>query len=267
MNKSDINNNEWKFCKNMGGFIGDSICFMSTTEDEPIRWRFSILSMIQAVELALKAILHAEHEAFIYEDIYARGEMVSLLKAAERVSKVAHLTFTEKDIDEVKRIENIRTTLIYKDFEFDMKNIKPVFIRIFNFCNHIFSDMLEISLEELIPDETWEEIITMKNEVDSIYKELPKDKLWLLKCPLCGFAAFSDEGEGKCLLCGHHEEVFYCRNCGEPVFMSSDIFVSDGSSSVCQKCLKEGECRSQYLKLQELSTKLPRFVEQLKSKQ
>lgn len=162
---------------------------------------------------------------FIYENIDNPRNIVSLLRALARISKVSDgIGFIEDDIKKVKRAVGFRNKFTHSSCEYNTKQMKAIFADMFGFLQHCYTSFLERRLEDFIEQDLWSEVVTIEKYADSLFQRV-KNKLDNIQekeeCPRCIMIAF-DISNMKCLVCGHKEQVHYCANCGMLIFVLLD---------------------------------------------
>ena len=80
--------------ENAISFAEDALANAIVAEETPKRWKFAILSLIQAIELSLKELLRRQHPYPIYKNVDNPDKTVGIDQATHRFRLIAGITLT-----------------------------------------------------------------------------------------------------------------------------------------------------------------------------
>ena len=212
--------------ENSHSFLSESLEKALKAEGSPHQWKFAILSLVQAIELALKERLRIEHPYLIYSDIDKPNNTVSIEKAANRLQTIVGVTLNDSDIKNIRTASKVRNFIVHHGFELNEKQIKAVFGKLLGFISEFYKNHLNVKIIDIVPVKYWNEAVEIDEYVKELYaraqKQIAKEKIqdkFVMSCPRCWqdtFVWFT--GKDQCYLCGHEEEVTVCQECGLLLF-------------------------------------------------
>jgi hypothetical protein len=119
--------------ENAYDFLNESLRGAMDAETRPHAWKFSILHVVQAIELLLKARLQAEHPVLIYENIDRPRNTVSLDQAVQRITSAARIRLTPREQRAIRRAQKWRDPIVHFEFEMNEYEVKFVFTHFSSF--------------------------------------------------------------------------------------------------------------------------------------
>lgn len=120
-------------------------------------WKFSIVSIIQSVELIFKEVLRRENEIFIYENIDKPKNTVSVSTAIQRLKNIVKVDIDEKDELILKRAIELRNLITHFELELDIIELATIYTVIFEFLHSFHYRFLGKELHDCIHPDYWEE--------------------------------------------------------------------------------------------------------------
>jgi len=154
--------------ENANSFLVESLKKALEAESDPHQWKFAILTLVQAIELALKERLRKEHPFLIFVDIDRPINTVGIEKAASRLQSVAGLTLKDSDLKNIKTATKIRNFIVHHEFELNIDQTKAVYSRLLGFASDFYSEHLEEKMSSILPPNLWQEAV----EIDVYLTEL-----------------------------------------------------------------------------------------------
>lgn len=231
--------------ENAESFVRESLAKAILAESDPLQWKYAILNLVQALELALKEILRREHWTLVFQNVDKPASTVSLEGALNRLKTIARIDFDHADVEAVRSAIDLRNKVVHFEFSFEGEKVKLVFGKLLGFAQHCFGQYLGRALHEVAGD-LWAEAIFLLDYVDEIYKRA-EDRIRsegitiVFTCNQCDSDAFVPRStEGVCYVCGHSEEVSQCAACGYPIYEDSGAWVDDKGLQCCNACLSVG---------------------------
>lgn len=209
-------------------YFGEAVAYAQRDELDDTRWKFAIINVVQAMELAFKEKLRRIHPTFIYSSVDKRTETVSLTEALKRLvdPAIGGLAVTEKDRGKIGKAVGLRNELTHFECEHEHEHMEAKFADIFSFMIFFYREQLDLPTFEFIDYDQHQRIIAtvkartelLKRARTSIEAEGVID-VWI--CPTCDESTFVMADE-ECRFCHHKEEVVECASCGDTTF-DSDV--------------------------------------------
>lgn len=115
--------------ENAYDFLNNSLYFyhIATHDDYPQEnkryWMFSIVDVVQAMELIFKEVLRRENEIFLYENIDNPKHTVSITKAVYRLKNIKNLELMVQDERIINKAIEIRNKIIHFEVELDVNEL------------------------------------------------------------------------------------------------------------------------------------------------
>lgn len=265
---SDTEKLQLSLLGNSHAFTVEAVRKALLAQREPREWQFAIFSIVQAVELSLKAALQAIHPMFIYESVDTQKRTVSLAVALSRLADpaIGGLVLSERDSGRIRRASELRNQVTHADFELNSRYVAASFFVILGFVTEFQRKHLGCNLASVIPSADFEKLMECRSALEELVRraeerlrdeEIDGDLVWT--CPCCGAGAFViQDGLDVCFACSHSEPVRECPQCREFAFCASiesfadcvdygieegrvEIYNSYGFSEfeACPKCLPE----------------------------
>ncbi len=207
--------------QNCFSFVKESLKKAIIAEHKPDEWKYSILFLVQAIELALKEKLRREHPILIYKNIDKANETVSLDYAIKRIQNIANIQFTTDDISAIEKAKEIRNEIVHYEIDRDVISIKVIFSTLLGFLDNFISIHLKDNLKNKFNEGLWKEVITTDEYLKEIrerallrieQEKINKNKI--IECYDCGFETFVvGKSEGICYVCNFKNIIVKCYEC------------------------------------------------------
>lgn len=241
--------------ENANSFLVESLSKAIVADEHYIQWKFAILSLIQAIELAIKERLRREHPVLIFTNIDNQKNTVSLETALQRLPNVSKVDLSERDIKAINTAREWRNLITHHEFKFSVETIKSVYAILFGFCAEFNRKHLDQDLGKILPQELWRCALSvsayfeeLKHRAGIRIKEENDINQWVCPCNQCGASTFVLQPNlaniiayyGLCYVCGHNEELSGCDRC-LGLFYFDDLKMAyierpQGESSWVQVC-------------------------------
>lgn len=226
----------------------------------PFRWKFAILSMVQAIELTLKELLFRQHPWFIYSNIDKAEQntltrhTVTLEVARSRLKNIAKIELTTKESDALKTAENFRNKLVHYEFDEKLPELKIAFSRLLGFLNDFHRDHFEKPIQGEINPKLWlagvliqeygAELLARAQSRLAADSNIPSN--CVMVCRHCSMPALPAFGElQRCFVCNQIESFVQCDRCDAVMVYGDEEKM--GSSSYCRKCTEYLSDEGDYL--------------------
>ncbi|WP_143544245.1 hypothetical protein [Salimicrobium humidisoli] len=144
-------------------FLHNSLHFyhLATSEHYPADykryWRFSLVDLVQSMELLFKEVLRQENEFFIYENIDKPGKTVSVTKALERMKNIIKIDLSKDNETVIKKAIALRNQILHFEIELDVQELSIIYAILFEFLHDFHLNFLNEELHNYIRPDYWEE--------------------------------------------------------------------------------------------------------------
>jgi len=241
--------------QNANSFIEEALSKAILAENKTLQWKFAILSLVQAIELAIKERLRREHQVLIFSDIDNPKNTVNITVAFKRLKNICGITITEKEAEAIHNVKQWRNLIVHSEFAFKAHTAKIAFATLLGFLEEFNRKHLDLNLQEILPEELWDEALS----INDFYKELVKraeirlneeeidiELIW--DCRQCGWHGFVIQDEiNTCYLCGYkYDEIVECVKCGGYVYLDESEGMEVGDMkhhseivSICKGCIED----------------------------
>lgn len=118
-------------------------------------WSFSILHLIQGLELLMKHVLQQEHPILVFEDIDNPKNTVSLALCLKRLKSIANVKIDENEERVIKRAASQRNKIVHHEYEINPDYYRSVFVELFEFVHYFHAKHLDAELHERIDPALW----------------------------------------------------------------------------------------------------------------
>lgn len=229
--------------ENSDNFLKEALSKAIEAESESFEWKFAILHLVQAIELALKERLSRTHSILIFSNIDKPHLTVSLDRAINRLANISNVKFDKEDIRAINTAREWRNHIVHHKFDFNVQTIKPVFGKLFGFLSNFNRKHLEREISKVLPDDLWKEALKINEYSEELLNRAVRqikeeNQKWVCTCIRCWNDTFVDDGKvHHCYLCGFDEPTTVCQECGEGLFISEAHQVYYGKSYT----LKDGK--------------------------
>lgn len=243
--------------ENSISFFQESLREALQAEHDDSRWKFSILFITQAIELALKERLQRRSPELVYENI-KKGNRTIKLKRCFDLLKENGISVP----DETKRMIEImavwRNDVTHFSFDFEVDEIKPVYARLLVYLHGFYENNLDLHQDDFVNEDDIEEIRKIEDYRRSFYDEVIQqielqkiEENRIFSCPKCAydtFIAFVDEDRCRCYYCRYESDGVSCEYCRCIPSLSElkKIYVGnykriDKWDYVCADCVNEDD--------------------------
>jgi hypothetical protein len=244
--------------QNSISFATEALSKAVLADQSPSQWKFAILSLIQAIELAIKERLRREHSVLIFANIDDPKHSVSLEISLKRLIKIGKVNLSERDINAIHTAREWRNLITHYEFEFSIVTIKSVFAILFGFYLEFNRNQLQQHIEMLLPTDLWTQAIKINTYFEELKSRAVKriqeeniDKQRLWSCKVCNADTVVVHETGNvnslyavCYTCGYNEDIVYCAKCMGPFYFSDleliqvNISQDERLEYVCRDCFE-----------------------------
>lgn len=232
--------------ENCYSFIDEALRKVYEAEELFKEWKYSILFLVQAIELALKEQLRREHPCLIYRDVEKQTLTVTIEEAIKRLRKISNIELSKNDDDIFKKAIEIRNDIIHHSFEIDLNEIRINFTILLGFLNDFISRVFNESIKDKITPNLWNQVLKRNdayvleiiNRVEQRIKDENIVNENILPCRVCKKKYFIvEEDLGKCYFCNFQDYMTHCISCAF-VFPSNRMLCVDHENNLflCEKC-------------------------------
>lgn len=214
-------------------YFKEAVSYAQQDEPGTNQWKFAILHVVQAMELAFKERLRRIHPVFIFENVDSVDKTISLRSALKRLRnpQIGNIVITEAEKSKIEKAFDLRSDLTHFEFNHSHEHIELKFSEIFSFMIFFYKVHLGLDTSAFIDEEQHQKIIQLVKTRSELmgrakaYIAEHKDAtVWI--CPSCQEVTFV-VGEGQCCFCHHKEEVIECPSCGAENLGSDLISTTD----------------------------------------
>ena len=147
--------NKISLIKNAYTFINEAILNSRKAKKDVKYLSFSILHLIQGLELILKHILKQEHPILIYENIDKPTNTVSLKQCLARLQNISNIDIDKKEITIIERAANQRNKIVHYEYDQNPFHQYSIFIQLFEFLHYFHKKHLDSELHDFIDEKLW----------------------------------------------------------------------------------------------------------------
>ena len=204
-------------------FIEDALSNAVVAEQAPRRWKFAVLSVVQAIELSLKHLLSEVHPLFVYANIDNPDKTVALDKAVSRLKHVADFKLSKEEAQALKLAKETRHKIVHHEVDEKIEELRLAFAKLLAFLSEFYDSQFDTPLHEEIEEELWRSGLKIqehgqelfKKAVEKIESNINREFEEVITCPTCGWESMlvNEDNEGLCYMCGHQEQLCFCDRC------------------------------------------------------
>ncbi|WP_157016892.1 hypothetical protein [Mesorhizobium xinjiangense] len=214
-------------------YFREAVSYAQRDSDDTNHWKFAILHVVQAMELAFKEHLRRVHPAFIYESVDRPGKTLTLRGALERLKnpQIGNIPIAEAEAAKIVKAFDLRSELTHFEFNHSHDHIELKFAEIFSFMIFFYRSYLGLATADFIDEDQHNKVIRLVRTRAELLERAKAyvggrddGDVWL--CPSCQEATFLT-AEEQCCFCHHKEQVVECPTCGEETLESELIDTSD----------------------------------------
>lgn len=141
--------------ENASLFVNEAIRNARRAKRESTYWSFSILHLVQGLELLMKHVLQLQHPLFIYEDIDNPKNTASLSLCLNRLKSIAKVEIDEKEERAIKRAIVQRNKIVHHEHDLNPDYYRSVFVELFEFIHYFYAKHLPGELHDRIDPKLW----------------------------------------------------------------------------------------------------------------
>ncbi len=142
--------------ENAHDFLNESLRRAEQAKHQPLSWKFAVLNVVQAIELLLKARLHAAHPSLIYENVDRPGRTVSLDQAVGRITGAARIHLSSREHRSIRKAQKWRDAIVHYEFEMSPYEVESVYVQLFEFLMRFHDEHTDFGvLHEKIDPDLW----------------------------------------------------------------------------------------------------------------
>lgn len=235
--KSKGSSKRFTLLENSLSFFNESIsCSRKAALDE-VYWKFTILHLVQAVELAIKEALRRVHPVLVFENVDQPTNSVSITKGLHRLMSddIGRFSITEKEKKEITRAIKMRNELVHYEVSYSSQAIEAKFASVYAFVFFFYRHHLSLELAEIMSTDQYLYFLglekTRKQLLNKAREFLSKDDVGdIWECPECQEDFFIVDQE-RCCFCESEFELAECPNCSSLWFEDELIDISNSFES------------------------------------
>lgn len=214
-------------------YFREAVSYAQRDSDDTNHWKFAILHVVQAMELAFKEYLRRIHPVFIYESVDKPDKTLSLRSALNRLRnpQIGNISITDSEKAKIEKAFDLRSDLTHFEFNHSHDHIELKFAEIFSFMIFFYRSHLSLETSTFIDEEQHNKIIRLVKaraelmERAKAYIGSREDgTVWI--CPSCQEDTFL-KAEEQCCFCHHKEHVVECPTCGTENLESDLVDISE----------------------------------------
>lgn len=239
--------------ENSRTFLEEAISKAVLAEGSPIAWKFAVLALVQALELAVKERLRREHPILVFASVDNPKKTVSFGLGVARLQKIAGIDLEPRDLSALDRAKDWRDAIVHSDIDVRVDQLKPVFARLLGFYASFARCHLDQEIYSLLSGAQLQEALSIRDYANELMRRAEQrfgderiDPCWVWSCRGCGFEAFVVQDDiCTCYLCGFREGVVICESCNEPQYADNMERVYTGNCKgldawgrICRPCLR-----------------------------
>lgn len=218
---------------NSVSYFREAVKYAQSESEETEQWKFAIVHVVQAMELAFKEFLRRIHPTFIFESIDKPDKTVSMRMALARLRNpsIGNLPISDTEKAKIDKAFDLRNELTHFEFEFTHDHIQAKFAEIFSFMIFFYKESLGLSTEEFIgEDQLWQIMKAIRTRDELLQRAkayVSRGEVgtaWI--CQECDEATFVLDEE-QCCFCHHKEKIVSCDTCGSKAYESDLIDTTD----------------------------------------
>ena len=204
-------------------FLEDALSNAVVAEEAPRRWKFAVLSVVQAIELSLKQLLSEIHPLFVYANVDNPDKTVTLDKAVERLKRVANFKLSKEEAQALKLAKETRHKIVHYEVDENIKELKLAFAKLLAFLSAFYESHFDMPLHDEIDEKLWRSGLKIREHGQELFKKaaekieanINREFEEVVVCPSCGWEAMlvNEDNEGHCYMCGHQEQFYFCDRC------------------------------------------------------
>jgi len=230
--------------ENAVSFAEDGLANAIVAEEEPLRWKFAILSLVQAIELSLKELLFRQHPFLIYKDIDRPKHTVGIEQATSRLASIANVKLSSDESSALKVAVDFRNQIVHHQIDAALAELKLVFARLLGFLNDFHRSHLDEPLQDQIEERLWQSAVKIQAYGTEFFRRAKERMViddigdeCLITCTKCGWEALCayEPSQDTCYVCGHIESLAICDRCQQIMLQGEEHDYN--KKTYCYDCL------------------------------
>lgn len=214
-------------------YFREAVSYAQRDNPETNHWKFAILHVVQAMELAFKERLRRVHPVLIYENVDKADKTVSLTTAITRLKNpsMGGVSISDGDRRKIEKAFDLRNQLTHFEFSQPHEHVELKFAEIFSFLIFFYRTQLGLPPSEIIEETEHARVLRLvqtRRELLERAKEyvagLEDTTTWC--CAECGEDTFV-VSEEQCCLCHWRERLLECPTCGTLNFEHELVDISN----------------------------------------
>jgi len=141
---------KYSLLQNAYHFLNESIKNVRSAKRNSTYWSFALIHLSQAIELMCKHLLVSEHPVLIYENIDKRKNSVTFSQAIERLYGILKVAISQKEINELKRINRLRNQILHHEYDFNNKQFSNSYYACYEFLAFFHQNHFDEELHQNI---------------------------------------------------------------------------------------------------------------------
>lgn len=141
---------KYSILQNAYHFLNESIKNVRSAKRNSDYLSFALIHLSQAIELMCKHLLVSEHTVLIYENIDKRKNTVTFLQAIERLNAILKVNISQKEIQNLRRINQIRNKIIHHEYDFNNKHFSNLYYACYEFLAYFHQNHFDEELHQNI---------------------------------------------------------------------------------------------------------------------
>ncbi|HCJ74653.1 hypothetical protein [Agrobacterium pusense] len=213
-------------------YFKEAVSYAQQDTADTNQWKFAILHVVQAMELAFKERLRRVHPVFIYESVDKPDKTVSMRAAITRLRNpmIGNLTISDADKSKIEKAFDLRSELTHFEFNHSHEHIELKFAEIFSFMIFFYRSQLDLQTVDFIDEAQHNNVIQLVKARQELLERAKEyiagkdEEIWM--CPECSEDTFIVT-EQQCCFCHRKEEIVECPTCGTENFEHDLIDISN----------------------------------------
>lgn len=157
--------------ENAVDFIEDALSNAVFAEEAPRRWKFAVLSVVQAIELSLKQMLSEVHPFFVYANIDNPDKTVTLDKAVSRLKQIAEFKLSNEEAQALKLAKETRNKIVHHEVDENIEEIRLAFAKLLAFLSEFYDSQFDTPLHEEIEEGLWRSGLKIQEHGLELFKK------------------------------------------------------------------------------------------------
>ncbi|MDO9078377.1 MAG: hypothetical protein Q7U72_13140 [Brevundimonas sp.] len=210
-------------------YFREAVNHAQLNTDDTDQWKFAIVHVVQAMELAFKEYLRRIHPAFIWESVDRPERTISFKGALARLRnpQIGGVAISDGEKGKIEKAFDLRNELTHFEFNHEHEHIELKFAEIFGFMVFFYRTHLNLETDQFVDEVQHQRILHLVKAREELLakardyvRDMPFGEKWI--CPSCNEVTFV-VSEQQCCLCHHKERIVECTTCGRDNFESEIV--------------------------------------------